>query len=298
MVLAPQASARRGEGRRTGWCRHEQHGESSLVALWLHNSCDLTSVPPKYPLPRAYPGPCIITTPSHPSQFFLSFFIFTQLLPRHPFFKLVKTAKILASPLSPFLLAFLFTDIKRCLPTHRCIAEAAGALPMSSWIPFIVWGHTSPPPHPRHVTSLPTASPSDPGLSFALGLPESLSLHGEVQVARNFRPPHLHPPRAALNLWLMGLGVQIAQQPSNLAPWLEWLWGGRASWAGGQPKSGCPSWYLAIMAIFPSCSLFLPLFRLFLRIVLLPERSLPRNPHLTCIWFCLLSLMEKKCLLP
>ena len=28
--------------------------------------------------------------------------------------------------------------------------------------------------------------------------------------------------------------------------------------AGRQPKSGCPSWYVAIVAIFPSCSLFLP----------------------------------------
>ena len=60
--------------------------------------------------------------------------------------------------------------------------------------------HQPPHPHPRHVPSLPTASPSDPGLSFALRLPESLSLHGEAQVARNFRPPHLHSPRAALNL--------------------------------------------------------------------------------------------------
>lgn len=171
------------------------------MALWLRNSHDLTSVPPKYPLPRAYPGPCIITTPSHPSQFFLSFFIFTQLLPRHPFFKLVKTAKILASPLSPFLPAFLFTDIKRCLPTHSCIAEAAGALCPCHLDSFHCLGaHQPPHPHPRHVPSLPTASPSDPGLSFALRLPESLSLHGEAQVARNLRPPHLHSPRAALNL--------------------------------------------------------------------------------------------------
>ena len=69
---------------------------------------------------------------------FYFFIYFAQLLPRHLFFKLVKIAKILASPWSPFLLTFLLADMKRCLPTSSCGAEAAGALPMSSWIPFTV----------------------------------------------------------------------------------------------------------------------------------------------------------------
>ena len=80
-----------------------------------------------------------------------------------------------------------------------------------------------------HVPSLPTASTSDSSPSFALRLLESPSLRREAQVAWNFRPPCLYPRRAPLNIWLMGLGAQIAQQPSNLGPWLEWLWGVRAS---------------------------------------------------------------------
>ena len=57
-------------------------------------------------------------------------------------------------------LPFYSLSIKRCLPTHRCIAEAAGALPMSSWIPFIVWGHTSsPPPTPAMCLHCPQPAP-------------------------------------------------------------------------------------------------------------------------------------------
>lgn len=127
-------------------------GTSNIVrAAWwffgLRNSCDLTSVFSfffvtlfLFHLSTHCHGHTLdLVSSPHPLilRNFYFFIYFTQLLP-HLFFKLVKTAKILASPWSPFLLTFLLADMKRRLPTPSCIAEAAGALPMSSWIPFTV----------------------------------------------------------------------------------------------------------------------------------------------------------------
>lgn len=135
----------------------------------------------------------------------------------------------------------------RCLPTHSCIAEAAGALPVCH-LGFLSLSGGTPAPS---------------------RLPESLSLHREAQVARNFRPPTSTPPGAALNLLTDGFGSTgpAAQQPCPMTG-VTLRWESFPGQADSPSQGALRGTLLSWRSSLPALSSFLP-SRLFLRIVLL-----------------------------